>query len=69
MRLVTGEPLEFTMEEVDFAGAVAELGGQAISNARMFEARNRELQFLKGLLEVSKAVNSAWMSKRCCTSW
>jgi signal transduction protein with GAF and PtsI domain len=59
MRLVTGEPREFTMEEVDFAGAVAELGGQAISNARMYEARIRELNFLKGLLEVSKAVNSA----------
>ena len=59
LRLVTGEPREFTMEEVDFAGAVAELGGQAISNARMYEARIRELNFLKGLLEVSKAVNSA----------
>ncbi len=59
MRLVTGEPREFTMEEVDFACAVAELGAQAISNAKMFEARTKELNFLKGLLEVSKAVNSA----------
>jgi signal transduction protein with GAF and PtsI domain len=59
MRLVTGESREFTMEEVDFACAVAELGGQAISNAKMYEARIKELQFLKGLLEVSKAVNSA----------
>ncbi len=59
MRLVTGEPREFTMEEVDFACAVAELGAQAISNAKMYEARIKELNFLKGLLEVSKAVNSA----------
>jgi signal transduction protein with GAF and PtsI domain len=59
MRLVTGEPREFTMEEVDFACSVAELGAQAISNAMIYEARTRELQFLKGLLEVSKAVNSA----------
>lgn len=59
MRLVTGEPREFTMEEVDFACAVAELGAQAINNAKMYEARIKELQFLKGLLEVSKAVNSA----------
>ncbi|MFA4903954.1 MAG: GAF domain-containing protein [Desulfobaccales bacterium] len=59
MRLVTAEPREFTMEEVDFACAVAELGAQAISNAKMYEARTRELNFLKGLLEVSKAVNSA----------
>ncbi len=59
MRLVSGEPREFTMEEVDFACAVAELGAQAISNAKMFEARTKELNLLKGLLEISKAVNSA----------
>jgi signal transduction protein with GAF and PtsI domain len=59
MRLVTGEPREFTMDEVDFACAVADLGAQAISNARMYESRTKELNFLKGLLEVSKAVNSA----------
>ncbi len=59
MRLLTPEPREFTMEEVDFACAVAEMGAQAIANALMYEARIRELSFLKGLLEVSKAVNSA----------
>jgi signal transduction protein with GAF and PtsI domain len=59
LRLVTAEPREFTMEEVDFACAVAELGAQAISNAKMYEQRTKELNFLKGLLEVSKAVNSA----------
>ena len=58
LRLVTAEPREFTMDEVDFASAVAELGAQLISNARVFEARVRELNFLKGLLEVAKAVNS-----------
>jgi signal transduction protein with GAF and PtsI domain len=59
LRLVTAEPREFTMEEVDFACAVAEMGAQAISNAKMYETRTMELNFLKGLLEVSKAVNSA----------
>lgn len=59
MRLLTSEPREFTMDEVDFACAVAELGAQAIANAKMYEARTRELNFLKGLLEVSKAINSA----------
>ena len=59
MRLVTAEPREFAMEEVDFACAVAELGAQAIANAKMYEARTRELSFLKGMLEVSKAINSA----------
>jgi signal transduction protein with GAF and PtsI domain len=59
LRLVTAEPREFTMEEVDFACSVAELGAQAISNAQMYETRTMELNFLKGLLQVSKAVNSA----------
>lgn len=59
MRLVTAEPREFTMDEVDFACAIAELGAQAIVNAQMYEARTRELNFLKGLQEVSKAINSA----------
>ncbi len=59
MRLVTAEPREFTLDEVDFACAIAELGAQAISNAQMYEFRTRELNFLKGLQEVSKAINSA----------
>jgi len=59
MRLVTAEPRKFTLDEVDFASAVAELGAQLISNARVFEARGRELNFLKGLLEIAKAVNSS----------
>jgi signal transduction protein with GAF and PtsI domain len=64
MRLLTPEPREFTMDEVDFACAVAEMGAQAIANAQMYESRIRELSFLKGLLEVSKAVNSALDVKR-----
>jgi GAF domain-containing protein len=44
---------------VDFACAVADMGAQAIANARMYEARIRELNFLKGMLEVAKAINSA----------
>jgi len=59
MRLISAEPREFTLDEVDFACAIAELGAQAISNAQMYEARTRELNFLKGLQEVSKAINSA----------
>ena len=64
MRLVTAETREFTLDEVDFACAVAELGAQAISNARMYESRTRELYFLKGLQEVAKAINSALEVKK-----
>ncbi len=64
VRLISGEPREFTLEEVNFASTVAEIGAQLISNARIYEARVRELNFLKGLLEVSKAVNSTLEVKK-----
>jgi signal transduction protein with GAF and PtsI domain len=59
MRLVTAEPRQFAEEVVNYACAVADLGAQAISNAQMYEARTREIKFLKGLVEVSKVINSA----------
>ena len=58
MRLVTAEPREFTLDEVDFACAIAEFGGQAIINAQLYETRLKELEFLKALQQVSKAINS-----------
>ncbi len=58
MRLLTSEPREFLMDEIDFACAIAELGGQAIINAQMYEAKSKELEFLKGLQQVFKAINS-----------
>jgi GAF domain-containing protein len=64
IRLISGEPREFTLEEVDFASTVAEIGAQLIINARIYEARVRELNFLKGLLEISKAVNSTLEVKK-----
>jgi signal transduction protein with GAF and PtsI domain len=58
MRLVTAEPRDFLMDDVEFAGAVAEVGGQAILNAQLYETRLKELEFLKAIQEVSKAINS-----------
>jgi len=59
MRLLTAEPREFLMDEIDFACAVAELGGQALINAQMYETKLKELEFLKGLQQVFKAINSS----------
>jgi GAF domain-containing protein len=59
MRLLTAEPREFLMDEIDFACAIAELGGQALINARMYESKLKELEFLKGLQQVFKAINSS----------
>ncbi len=58
MRLLTAEPRDFLLEEIEFAGAVAELGGQAILNAKLYESRLQELEFLKALQQVAKAINS-----------
>jgi len=54
MRLVTSERRDFSMDEVDFACAVGELGAQAIINARMFEELTEDLKYFKGLAEVAK---------------
>jgi signal transduction protein with GAF and PtsI domain len=59
MRLLTPEPREFLMDEIDFACAIAELGGQALTNAQMYESKLKELEFLKGLQQVFKAINSS----------
>jgi signal transduction protein with GAF and PtsI domain len=58
MRLLTPEPRDFLMDEVEFACAVAELGGQAILNAQLYETRLKELEFLKAVQQVSMAINS-----------
>ncbi len=54
MRLVTRERREFTMDEVDFACALGELGALAITNARMFEELTKELRYFKGMVDVAK---------------
>jgi signal transduction protein with GAF and PtsI domain len=58
MRLLTSEPRDFLMDEVDFACAVGELGGQALINAQLYETKVKELEFFKALQQVSKAINS-----------
>lgn len=54
MRLVTSKPRDYSMDEVDFACAVGELGAQAIINARMFEELTKELKYFKGMVDVAK---------------
>lgn len=46
LRLFTAEPREFTAEEIEFASALAEMGGLAIANARLFEETGIELESL-----------------------
>ncbi|MDA8431925.1 MAG: GAF domain-containing protein [Nitrospiraceae bacterium] len=58
MRLLTGWPRHFSEDEIAFAASLAEQCGTAIENARMYELQCREMQYLKAIQEVSKAVSS-----------
>jgi signal transduction protein with GAF and PtsI domain len=43
LRIYTSEPRRFSENEMDLISAIAEIGGIAIENARIFEARGAEL--------------------------
>ncbi len=58
MRLLTGWPRHFSEEEIAFAASLAEQCGTAIENARMYERQSREMQYLKAIQAVSKAISS-----------
>ena len=46
LRLYSAEPRDFSTEELEFISAVAELGGLAIANARLYEAEGHRLAAL-----------------------
>lgn len=46
LRLFTAGPRQFSAEEVEFVSALAEMGGLAIANARLFEEAGIELEGL-----------------------
>ncbi|MBI5055239.1 MAG: GAF domain-containing protein [Nitrospirae bacterium] len=52
LRLLTGEPREFSQQEIDFAASLAEQCGIAIENATMYEKTKKEydnmMQFVDG---------------------
>ncbi len=56
--LFTGSPRHFSQDEIDFAAAVAEQGGMAIQNARLFERikKNTNL-FLNLAVNINSSLN------------
>ena len=46
LRLYSGEPRDFSEEEIEFASALAEIGGLAIANARIYEDEGSKLSSL-----------------------
>ncbi len=58
LRLLTGWPRNFTVQEIAFAASLAEQCGTAIENARMYERQYREIRYLKTMEEVSRTISS-----------
>ncbi len=58
LKLHATEERDFSAEEIEFASSLAEQGGLAIENARLYEQKCQELQYLRAITEVSRAVGS-----------
>lgn len=58
LKLHATEERSFTQEEIEFATALAEHGAIAIDNARLLDQAFHEIQYLKAVTEVAKALSS-----------
>ncbi len=58
MRLLTKSNRVFTSGEISFSMALAEQVGLAISNGRMFKEMESQVDFMTGVQEISRLVNS-----------
>jgi len=59
LRLLTRRPRNFRREEIDFAMALAEQTGLAISHARILQELETQVKFLGELRQISQLVNSS----------
>jgi GAF domain-containing protein len=61
IRVYTGEPRQFTTEDMYFVGAVAHLGAIALENARLYEAVQKDYEaFRQEMLEWRAALGQEW---------
>jgi GAF domain-containing protein len=58
LKLHTAEERDFQPEDIEFAGSLAEQCGLAIENARLFEQALNEVEYLKTVTEVARALSS-----------
>jgi GAF domain-containing protein len=62
IRVYTAEPCHFTMDDIYFVGAVANLGAIALENARLYEAVQKDYEtFRREMLEWRAALGNEWM--------
>jgi len=61
IRVYTAEPCHFTMDDIYFVGAVANLGAIALENARLYEALQKDYEtFRRDMLEWRAALGHEW---------
>ena len=61
IRVYTAEPCHFTMDDMYFVGAVANLGAIALENARLYEAVQKNYEaFRQDMLEWRSALGQEW---------
>jgi len=61
IRVYTSEPYNFTMDDMYFVGAVANLGAIALENARLYEATQKDYEtFRRDMLEWRAALGQEW---------
>ncbi len=58
LKLHATEEKNFTPEEIEFATSLAEHGALAVDNARLLDQAINEIQYLKAVTEVAKALSS-----------
>ena len=62
IRVYTSESYHFTMDDMYFVGAVANLGAIALENARLYEATQKDYEtFRQDMLEWRAALGHEWM--------
>ncbi len=58
LRVYTAEPWEFTLEDVSFVQALAQLAGMAIEMSRLYQGQKEVIDILKGMREAQKTRTS-----------
>jgi len=62
IRVYTAEPRHFTMDDIYFVGAVANLGAIALENVRLYESVQKDYEvFRRDMLDWRAALGDEWM--------
>jgi len=62
IRVYTAQPRHFTMDDIYFVGAVANLGAIALENVRLYESVQKDYEvFRRDMLEWRAALGDEWM--------